>query len=248
MARSNPSSARRLVTVERAFQVLDILASSPSGLGTGEISRLTGINASTVSRLLHTLAAQEAVQRSEATGRYRLGRRLVHLGSTALTGTDLRERARPHLETLVRATGETATLSVSGEDAAITVDFVQSPSSVQSVARIGRPGVPHATATGKVYLAWGGTLPAGPLLAFTERTVTGRDELAAEVERTRERCWAEAVGEREPDLNAIAAPVLDARGELEAIVGLQGPAARFGRRAMRAAAEVLLGHAREMSP
>jgi DNA-binding IclR family transcriptional regulator len=43
----------------------------------------------------------------------------------------------------------------------------------------------------------------------------------------RERGWATAVGEREPDLNALAAPVRGRGEALQAIVGLQGPAARL---------------------
>ena len=58
---------------------------------------------------------------------------------------------------------------------------------------------------------------------------------------------AEAVGEREPDLNAIAAPVFDAEGKLAGIVGVQGPASRFDRDAMRAAVGPLLAAAQAVS-
>ena len=54
-------------------------------------------------------------------------------------------------------------------------------------------------------------------------------------------------GEREEDLNAIAAPVFDADGDLAGIVGLQGPASRFGRNAMRTAVDPLLSAVREIS-
>src|SRR5207249_2380800 len=84
-----------------------------------------------------------------------------------------------------------------------------------------------ATATGKIMLAFGSAqLPSGPLKAYTKRTITGRRRLAAELERIRRQGYAEAIGEREPDLNAIAAPIFGARGELAAIMGLQGPSAR----------------------
>jgi DNA-binding IclR family transcriptional regulator len=55
------------------------------------------------------------------------------------------------------------------------------------------------------------------------------------VARARDRGWAEAAGEREEDLNAIAAPVLSPAGTLVAILGVQGPAVRFSPRAMRTA-------------
>jgi IclR family acetate operon transcriptional repressor len=81
-----------------------------------------------------------------------------------------------------------------------------------------------------VFLAHGGTPPAGPLKAFTERTIVDHDVLRAEVARVRERGWGQAVGEREKDLNAIAVPVLDPAGKLVAILGAQGPAVRFSPR------------------
>jgi IclR family acetate operon transcriptional repressor len=140
-------------------------------LGTNELARRTGVNASTVSRLLATLAAAGYVDQA-ANGRYRLGIRLVQLGNAVVDRLDLREVARPELERLVDAVGETVTLSVGGEYEAITVDFARSPSSVQGVAQVGRPSVAHATATGKVMLAFGrATVPPGPLKRYTPRTI-----------------------------------------------------------------------------
>jgi IclR family acetate operon transcriptional repressor len=95
------------------------------------------------------------------------------------------------------------------------------------MARVGRPSVPHATAAGKVMLAFGPGVPEGELVAYTERTIVDSDRLAAQLARVRSDGMAEAAGEREPDLNALAAPVFDRRDELVAIVGLQGPASRM---------------------
>ena len=161
---------------------------------------------------------------------------------------DLRLLARPHLQALVQETGETATLSAPGEHDAVTVDFAHSSSVVQSVAQLGRPSVGHATAAGKVMLAFGDVeLPSDPLASFTPRTISTRAKLVEELERVRRRGYAGAREEREADLAAIAAPVLDSRGDLVGIVGVQGPAARFDLRAMRAAVPLLLGHAGAIS-
>jgi IclR family acetate operon transcriptional repressor len=122
----------------------------------------------------------------------------------------------------------------------VTVDFVLSDNLVQSIAHVGRPSVGYATATGKVMLAFTGAEPApGSMTAFTKRTITNRERLAAELQRIRRVGWAEAIGEREEHLNAIAAPVYGASGELAAIMGVQGPAQRFTREAMRAALQPL---------
>ena len=248
MPRTGQPAVRRVAAVERALAVLDALSNGDGEMGTNDIARRTGINASTVSRLLATLAGAGIVEHVPASGRYRLGLRLLQLGNAVLARLDLREVARPHLHALVAATGETATISAPDERDAVTVDFVQSGSSVQSVARLGRPSIGHATATGKVLLAFGDAqLPPGQLKAYTKRTITHRRRLATELARVRRQGWAEAIGEREPDLNAVAAPIFGSHGELAAIIGVQGPASRFGREPMRDALEHLRARAAQIS-
>ncbi len=248
MARTGKPAVRHVAAVERSLLVLEALADADGALGTNELARRTGVNASSVSRLLATLAGGGYVEHDEESGRYRLGLRLLQLGNVVLAGLDLRQLARPHLEELVEETGETATLSVPGDRDAVTVDFVQSASSVQSVARLGRPSVAHATAAGKVLLAFGDAPAAsGRLERFTPRTITDPRKLAAAIERVRKQGWAEAAGERERDLNAVAAPVLGAEGRLAGIVGLQGPEGRFDRAARRQAVDPLLAHTHALS-
>ena len=240
----------------RATQLLDALAASDSGLGVNELARRIGVNASTASRLLATLQEAGLVTRVDG-GPYRLGLKLVTLSERVLAQLDVRQLARPLLARLVAETGETATLSLPGEDEAITIDFVPSPSSVVSMARVGRPSVPHATAAGKVMLAFtdapmraapaAGAAPASrALTVFTERTITDAGALSEELATVRERGWAEAVGEREPDLAALAAPVFGRGGGLAAILGVQGPVSRLPAATRRALREPLLAAAAEL--
>lgn len=228
--------------MQRAISVLDALADAGTDLGTNEIARRTAINVSTISRLLSTLTSAGFVQHLPSSGRYRLGLRILQLAGAARETLDIRALARPSLEEITQQTSETTTLSIPGEHHAMTLDFVQSPLSVRSVAQVGRNSLPHATAVGKVFLAHGGT-PAPEMVAFTDRTIVDRGALDVEVERVRERGWAQALGEREDDLNGVAVPVLDQRGELVAILGVQGPAVRFSPRAIRVAVQLLQQHA-----
>jgi len=113
---------------------------------------------------------------------------------------------------------------------------------------VGRPSIAHATAVGKVALAFGEAMvPSGPLAAFTDRTVTSVPALEREVASVRRQGWAQALGEREADLNALAAPVFGAGGELAAVLGVQGPAARFADDALQRARGPLLAHASAVS-
>lgn len=234
-----PSSAR-IESAQRSITILDALAESGE-LGTNELARRIEVAPSTVSRQLGTLAASGLVERVDATGKYRLGIRIVGLANAVLARLDVRAVARPHLEDLVHATGETATLSVAGEQDAVTVDFVAGAHSVQHVTQLGRPSIAHATSAGKVMLAFTDRpLPKRPLHAFTRRTITDPVKLAGEIERVRRQGYAEAIEEREAGLSAIAAPVFGSGGELAGIVALQGPTPRFGRQELRAALSALL--------
>ena len=112
----------------------------------------------------------------------------------------------------MESTGETATLSIPGEREAITVDSVPSRASVVWMARLGRPSVSHATAVGKVMLAFGGgALPPERELRRAHRRDDHRPRRRSR-SRSREvrrRGYGTVHGEREPDVNAIAAPVFD---------------------------------------
>jgi DNA-binding IclR family transcriptional regulator len=246
-----PTTRRSVGSVARAMSLIDALAESENGLGVNELARRIGVNASTASRLLATLLEAGLVTRSDGGGPYRLGLKLLALSDRVLSQLDVRELARPQLAALVERTGETATLSIPGQHEAITVDFIPGPSSVVSMAWVGRPSVPHATAVGKVMLAFAGAgAPAvapEELTRFTDRTITDPSELAAELDTIRARGYGEAVGEREPDLTAIGAPVFARGGELVAIIGLQAPSARMSAATRRALREPLLDAAAALS-
>ena len=246
MAKTGQASRERIGSTQRALAVLDVLAAEPA-LGTNEIARRTGATASTVSRQLGTLVESGLVERIATTGQYRLGIRLVELATTVLARLDVRIVAHPHLETLIAEVGETATLSVPGDPDAVTIDVVRSPQYIQGAPHLGRPSIAHATAAGKVMLAFTDAHPTGALTAYTDRTITNVRKLKAELELIKRRGWADAYEEREQGLNAIAAPVWANDGELAGIVALQGPIPRFGRAAARAALPALLARTSAIS-
>ena len=227
--------------------MLDTLAEGGE-LGTNEIARRTGMTPSTVSRQLGTLAASGLVERVSATGATGSGygscisRTHSSPGSTCARRTAASRGARA-------ATGETATLSVPGErgrdhgrlrprrpPGAAGLAPRQALDRARDLGREGHARVLRARAPG-------GAVPRVHA-ADDHRRAGARGERSRVV---RERGYAEAVGEREPDLTAIAAPIRSSRGELEAIVALQGPSSRFDPEAVAAALPLLLERAEAMS-
>src|SRR2546429_3200494 len=118
MQRSSGAGPRPVASVVRALSLLAELSKSEEGLGVNELARRIGVNASTASRLLATLEAAGIVQR-DGQGPFRLGLHLVTLAEHVLSRLDLQTLARPLLFQLMELTGETSTLSLPGERAAI---------------------------------------------------------------------------------------------------------------------------------
>ena len=247
MPRTGQPSTRDVEATVRAVEILDALAEGGE-LGTSDVARRTGISASTVSRQLGTLTRVGLVEHVTSTGRYRLGVRTLRYANAVLGRLNLRDLARPHLEELVHRVGETGTLSIPGDGDAITVDFVPTDRYLQGVTRLGRPSVGHASSAGKVMLAFGDIpLPRGRLAAFTPKTIVDQRALVEEIERVRDRGYAEAIDERELGLSAVAAPIWGATGDLAAVVALQGPSTRFDRAAIEEAVPLLLTCAERVS-
>lgn len=218
-------------SVDRAAALLLALGESQGEAGVTELARRLGLHKSTASRLLATLEKRGLVEQDEESGKYRLGLIVIRLAERAEQTLDLRSIAMPELDRLARATRETTGLGVLNGDQMITVAQADGPNLVAMSDWTGR-GVPlHSVAAGKVLLA---SLPEREIMRLvrrgldrcTERTITQLEPLLEELARVRRRGFATAFGEFDPALNAVAAPVHDARGQVIAALDVWGPSFR----------------------
>jgi DNA-binding IclR family transcriptional regulator len=220
-------------SVDRAASLLLALGESRGEAGVTELARRLGLHKSTASRLLATLQRRGLVEQDPESGRYRLGLAIIRLAEQAERTLDLRGIALPELERLARATHATVSLMVFDGEASRAV--AQMDGAAPGPDWTGRPVPPHAIATGKVLLS---ALPEREvarlarrgLPRFTPRTIVGLEPLLEELARIRRRGYATALGEFEDGTNAVAAPVVDARGSVVAAVGVFGPAGRLTER------------------
>jgi DNA-binding IclR family transcriptional regulator len=219
-------------SVDRAASLLIALGESSGEAGVTELARRLGLHKSTASRLLATLERRGLVEQDEESGKYRLGLVVIRLAERAERTLDLRSIAMPELERLARLTRETTGLGALDGDQLMTVAQADGPNLIAVGDWTGRATPLHCVASGKVLLA---ALAEREVLrivrkglpAYTERTVTQLEPLLAELARVRRRGFATALGEYELGLNAVAAPVHDARGAVIAAVDIWGPAFRL---------------------
>ncbi|HEY3084396.1 MAG TPA: IclR family transcriptional regulator [Candidatus Dormibacteraeota bacterium] len=218
-------------SVERAIAILDLLAAG--GWRTGaDVARELQVHRSTALRLLGTLERHALVERDQRTARYRLGRRLPQLASVVTGELDLRSVARPICEQLATAAGETATLDVLIGDVIVPIEQATASTSVMSVNWLGRRTPVHCTASGKAITAFGPPavrerLLDLPLDRVTPHTITDRAELEAQLEEVLGAGVARTHEELEVGLDAIAAPVFGAEGEVVAALDVSGPSHRL---------------------
>jgi len=218
-------------SVERAIAILDVLAQG-GGQSGADVARELHVHRSTALRLLGTLERHGLVERDQRTAKYRLGHRLPQLASVVTGEFDLRYLARPVCESLAGALGETVTLDVLAGDVIVPIEQATASSSMVGVNWLGRRTPVHCTASGKVILAFAPLsvrqrLLAHPLERSTVHTVTDRAELDKQLEAARDSGVARTFEELELGLDAIAAPVFGADGEVVAALDVSGPSYRL---------------------
>jgi DNA-binding IclR family transcriptional regulator len=218
-------------SVQRATRLLRAFESGPVEQGVSELSRRVALHKSTVSRLLATLEREGLLDRVPETDKYRLGFGLVRLAGRVSHFRDVRATARPVLLALTARTRETVNLAVLDGDHVVNVEQLSGPHLVRDTNWVGRRTPLHCVANGKALLAACAPpdverILSGPLPRFTERTIADPQALRRELAAVRERGYAQALGEIEEGLNAVAAPVRDAAGAVIAAVSVSGPAYR----------------------
>jgi IclR family acetate operon transcriptional repressor len=178
-------------------------------------------------RHLSTLRYLGFVDQDAQTECYRLGPKLVHIGQAATDQFDLRRLAEPYMVRLRDLTHQTIVLSMPASGDAIVNAVVDSPNLVTISVRLGYRLPAHASAQGRVTLAFTPMatqqrILARKLQAFTPRTVVDPAELRARLTRIRERLYEVSMDETMLGISAVAAPVLNFENELVGAVAVVG--------------------------
>jgi IclR family acetate operon transcriptional repressor len=213
--------------VERAARLLTEIVDAGEALTFSELISRTGLAKSTTSRLLLALERRQLVRRED--GAYRAGALFDQYAWRSGASAPLARVARAVLERLAKATRETVNLGIAVGAAVEQIAQVDSVYLLGATNWVGRPVPLHASAQGKVLLAYGATeLPPGRLERRTGRTVTNRAVLSRELEAVRQQRFAVTQEELEAGLDAVAAPVFGQGGEIVAALSVSGPASRIG--------------------
>ncbi len=210
---------KSIQSIERAAAVLRLLAGGPRQLGVVDVAGSLGLAKGTVHGILRTLHHVGFVEQDDATGKYRLGGALLHLGTSYLDVNELRSRAINWADALASRSGEAVRIGSLLDGRALVVHHVFRPDDSLQTGEIGLLLPLHASAIGKVLLAYDPT--AAPEAkwsaeAFTQRTLVSPTHLSRALAEIRERGWACEADEMSIGVAGIAAPI---RGQGGLVVG-----------------------------
>lgn len=231
------SSGGGVQSVERVFDLLDLMADAGGALTLSELASQTELPLPTIHRLLRTLVGKGYV-RQLANRRYALGPRLIRLGEGA--SKQLGAIANPQLAGLVSRLSETANMAVLEGDMVLYVAQVPSPHAMRMFTEVGRRAHTHDTGVGKAILAElddqvvRDIVHRAGMPRATEKSIGTPDELVAELERIRARGYAIDDNEQEIGVRCFSVAVPNA--PTPTAISVSGPVSRvdaaFGERAV----------------
>jgi DNA-binding IclR family transcriptional regulator len=213
-------------SIERAAAILRTLAGGPGRLGLSEIARTLDLAKGTTHGILRTLQLVGFVEQDRVSGQYQLGGALLHLGTSYLDINELRSRSINWADPLAARSGESVRIGTVLEGRVLVVHHVFRPDDTFQTLDVGALLPLHATALGKVLLAYRAGGPVPDLTTFTRLTLTDPRALSAALEAVRDAGWAQEVEEFLLGQAAVAAPIRGYGGLVVGAIGISGPVDR----------------------
>ncbi|KAA9161089.1 IclR family transcriptional regulator [Amycolatopsis acidicola] len=224
---------RLVPAVLRAADVLELFLGTEPSLSAAQITARLDLPRSTVHELLTTLVARRYLdkQAGEET-MYRLGPVLLELGSRYQQRLEFAAEADTVARSVAAQCGETVHVGVLDGLDVVYVSKIDSTHSVRLISEVGVRLPAHCTAVGKVLLAGlpeaelTAALKGHKLAALTERSITSRSVLLAQLKEVRANGKASERSESNVDAGCVAAPVVDASGSWVAAMSISIPTSR----------------------
>jgi len=207
-------------SVRRAARIIDSISLRPASVS--ELAEEFSVHRSTMFREVQSLE-EVGYLRKRKNGEYVLGLHLIALAHQASESLDLADIAHDRLVKLHRTVGNTIHFAALVDHSIVYVDKVEDTSGVRMYSRIGSPVRPNCSGVGKAILAGLRANDRDDVLngvewhKFTDKTLTSRTELDAELAKVVARGWAVDDGEFEEFVNCIAVPINGPAGVVGAL-------------------------------
>jgi DNA-binding IclR family transcriptional regulator len=218
---SNNVPGRCMNPLNKVFLVLEAVVSSQgSGATYSDIVARGTLPKSSVYRILKDLSQLGYITYNPETKKYFGSLKLAALGAEVMAHFHLQNHVRPYLIELHRETLHTTNLGILDGTVGVFADKIQAQDyGIKLFSEIGKTFPLHCTGLGKILLAFSAqdvflSLLDQPLESFTDRTITDRKDLEAELNLIRENGFAFDNEEITKGIKCVAAPVFGFNREL----------------------------------
>jgi IclR family transcriptional regulator, KDG regulon repressor len=241
-----------LSSLKNALRILNSFSMDEPEKKISEISSSLGLNKSTVSRTMATLASEGFVYKDPETKKYRLGLSILTLSGVVNSSMDIHRESQPILNRLVETLGETAHISVLDHLDVIYLHKVECNHPVRFLTHVGRRNPAYCTSSGKVLLAYSNddvldrVIEKG-LNKYCKNTITNPKLLRAHLLEVKKNGYASSVEEILDGVTSIAAPIFDYRGNVIAALSVVGPKQRLQSHKIQSIAKKVISAALEVS-
>ncbi len=207
-------------TVGKALHVLDQVAAFGRPVRFAELLAQSDYPKPTLYRFVQTLTNQQMLAYDPDRQTYAPGIRLVRLAHAAWEQSTLAPIARPHIDALSAAVGETVHLAQLDNAQVLYVDKRNAGKPVQMYSQAGKVGPAYCTGVGKVMLAFTDAGNMDRIIAqqsfhkFTVHTLTDAEALREELADIRSNGYGFDREEHEPGIICIAMPILSEGGRV----------------------------------
>jgi IclR family KDG regulon transcriptional repressor len=208
-------------------QIIEALAAAGQPMRLTALASQLGEPKAKMHRHLSTLKHLGFVDQDAKTETYRLGLKLVYIGQSAIDQFDLRRLAEPYMSRLRDLTRQTVVLSTPANGDAIINAVVESPNLVTISVRLGYRLPAHASAQGRLNLAFAPPavqqrILARKLQAFTPRTLVDPSQMRERLAQIRRELFDVSMDETLLGISAVAAPILNFDNELVGAIAIVG--------------------------
>lgn len=207
-------------TVGKALEVLDQVASFGRPVRFSELLAQSAFPKPTLYRFLQTLTNQQMLAYDPDRQTYAPGVRLVRLAHAAWEQSTLAPIARPHVNALSAAVGETVHLAQLDHAQVLYIDKRNAGQPVEMYSQAGKVGPAYCTGVGKVMLAFTDAESADAIIAqqsfhvFTPHTLATPEALHDELADIRANGYGFDREEHEPGIICVAMPILSETGRV----------------------------------
>ncbi len=218
-------------TVGKVLDTIEYFLENQQEIGIVELSKSMGTNVSSNYRILSVLVKRGYLKQTYKRGKYSLGLKLLQYGVGQKL--DIVNIARPFLEKLNVATGESVNLAVSSSNEVVYVDHIHSKYLLRTFTEIGNAVPKYCSGVGKALLAHltpkqlKDYLDNVELVPYTMNTITDPIKLKDELKIIKRRGVSIDNEERESGIRCLATPIRDAHGDVVAAISISGPATRM---------------------